>query len=98
MAGFAPSSRGLLLTATAGWIDAVGSYHPEHRVTFSLPSVLGARGVEGVLTPRLDPQEQEALARSIATLQQARAGAQGSTDGPGKAAEQPPAEAVANPA
>ena len=76
----------------------IGSYHADHRVPFSLPSVLGARGVEGVLTPRLDPQEQEALARSIATLQQARAGAQGSTDLPGTTAEQPPAEAVANPA
>jgi malate/lactate dehydrogenase len=47
--------------------------HSEHGVTFSLPSVLGAKGVEGVLTPRLDPQEQDALARSIATLQKARA-------------------------
>jgi L-lactate dehydrogenase len=76
----------------------IGSYHPEHRVTFSLPSVLGGKGVEGVLTPRLDPQEQEALARSIATLQRARAHAEGSTDGPPAAAEQSPADVVANPA
>jgi len=74
----------------------IGSYHSEHGVTFSLPSVLGARGVEGVLTPRLDPQEQDALARSIATLQQARA--QPLTESPAAAVEQPPADAVANPA
>jgi L-lactate dehydrogenase len=51
----------------------IGSYHEEHKVTFSLPTVLGAHGAEGVVTPRLNPQEQDALARSIATLQQARA-------------------------
>jgi L-lactate dehydrogenase len=39
----------------------VGSHHPEHGVTFSLPSVVGAAGVEGVFE------------RSIATLQDALA-------------------------
>jgi L-lactate dehydrogenase len=47
----------------------VGSHHKEHGVTFSLPSLIGRTGVEGVLTPRLDAQEQDALACSIATLQ-----------------------------
>jgi L-lactate dehydrogenase len=51
----------------------VGTHHAEHGVTFSLPSVVGAAGVEGVFAPRLDAQEQEALARSIATLQDALA-------------------------
>jgi L-lactate dehydrogenase len=54
----------------------IGSFHSEHGVTFSLPSVLGAKGVEGVLAPKLDPQEQDALARSIATLRKAQAQAQ----------------------
>jgi L-lactate dehydrogenase len=51
----------------------IGSYHADHEVTFSLPSVLGAKGVEAVLAPKLDAQEQAALERSIATLQQALA-------------------------
>jgi L-lactate dehydrogenase len=51
----------------------VGSHSREHGVTYSLPSVIGAAGVESVLAPRLDAQEQEALARSIATLQDALA-------------------------
>jgi L-lactate dehydrogenase len=51
----------------------VGVHHREHGVTFSLPSVVGAAGVESVLAPRLDAAEQEALARSIATLQDALA-------------------------
>jgi L-lactate dehydrogenase len=65
----------------------IGSYHAAHGVTYSLPSVVGAQGVEAVLTPRLDPQEQDALARSIATLQQARAKA--AMGSPGAAVEQP---------
>ncbi|MEA3079176.1 MAG: L-lactate dehydrogenase [Sphingomonadales bacterium] len=71
----------------------IGSYHAAHGVTYSLPSVLGAQGVEAVLTPRLDPQEQDALARSIATLQQARA--KTPMGSPGAAVEQP-ADIVAN--
>ena len=51
----------------------VGAYSREHGVTFSLPSVVGAAGVENVLQPRLDAEEQEALAKSIATLQEALA-------------------------
>ena len=49
----------------------VGAHHSKHGVTFSLPSVVGANGVERVLMPRLDADEQDALARSIATLQDA---------------------------
>jgi L-lactate dehydrogenase len=55
----------------------IGSFHAAHGVTFSLPSILGTDGVEGVLEPRLDAGEQDALARSIATLQQALATATG---------------------
>jgi L-lactate dehydrogenase len=51
----------------------VGSHSPEHGVTYSLPSVVGAAGVESVLAPRLGREEEEALARSIATLQDALA-------------------------
>jgi L-lactate dehydrogenase len=51
----------------------VGAHSREHGVTYSLPSVVGAAGVESVLAPRLDNEEQAALARSIATLQEALA-------------------------
>jgi len=49
----------------------VGSYHGGYGATFSLPSILGASGVEGVIEPRLDSAEQETLRRSIAKLKQA---------------------------
>jgi L-lactate dehydrogenase len=49
----------------------VGTHSREHGVTYSLPSVVGAAGVESVLAPRLDDEEQEALAKSISTLQEA---------------------------
>jgi L-lactate dehydrogenase len=51
----------------------VGTHSREHGATYSLPSVVGAAGVESVLRPQLDREEQEALARSIATLQDALA-------------------------
>ena len=47
----------------------IGAYHPEHEVTYSLPSVLGAGGIEQVMEPMLEPEERAALDRSIATLQ-----------------------------
>jgi L-lactate dehydrogenase len=56
----------------------VGTHSREHGVTYSLPSVIGAAGVESVLAPRLDAEEQEALAHSIATLQDALARSQAS--------------------
>lgn len=49
----------------------VGSHHTDPGVTFSLPSVIGAGGVEAVLPPVLDPEEQDALSRSIDILRQA---------------------------
>jgi len=49
----------------------IGSYHSEHRVTFSLPCVIGRDGVERVLNPRLDDAENAALSGSIRTLQEA---------------------------
>ena len=54
-------------------IIPIGSHHSEYGVTFSLPSVVGAAGVERVLSPRLDTEEKDALARSIETLQDALA-------------------------
>jgi L-lactate dehydrogenase len=56
----------------------VGTHSREHGITYSLPSVVGASGVESVLAPRLDREEQEALAKSIATLQEALAQSQAS--------------------
>src|SRR3954447_24049042 len=61
----------------------VGFYHPEHGVTFSLPSIIGFAGVEGVLAPRLDGPEQDALAHSIATLQDALARSRATASGAG---------------
>jgi L-lactate dehydrogenase len=60
----------------------IGSCHAEHGVTFSLPSVVGAKGVGAVLAPSLDGQELAALDRSIATLKEALAKAQASTREP----------------
>jgi L-lactate dehydrogenase len=66
----------------------VGAHHDEHGVTFSLPSVVGAAGVESVLVPRLDPEEKESLARSIAMLKNALARSEaGKRVGPGRMAK-----------
>jgi L-lactate dehydrogenase len=72
----------------------IGSFHTEHGVTFSLPSVVGRTGVEGVFAPRLDAQERAALERSIATLQRARAQGKESISGPAQVC----AETVESPA
>jgi L-lactate dehydrogenase len=72
----------------------IGSFHTEHGVTFSLPSVVGRKGVEGVLAPRLDAQERAALERSIATLQHARTKSKESISGRAQVS----AEAVQSPA
>jgi L-lactate dehydrogenase len=53
-------------------VAPVGSHLSEHGVTYSLPSVIGAAGVEGVLSPRLDPDEQDRLNYSIGVLRSAR--------------------------
>jgi L-lactate dehydrogenase len=52
-------------------VAPVGSFQPGDGVTYSLPSIIGAGGVCGVLSPRLDASERAALQRSIVTLQQA---------------------------
>lgn len=49
----------------------VGSYHEKFGITFSLPSVLGRRGVTRVLDPDLSAEERQALQRSADTLRQA---------------------------
>lgn len=46
----------------------VASHVEAYGTTLSLPSVLGARGVERVLLPKLEPDEQEALQRSAGTI------------------------------
>jgi len=49
----------------------IGSHQPNFGVTLSLPSRLGRRGIETVLTPPLAADEAEALARSVETLRRA---------------------------
>ena len=71
-------------------VAPVGSYHSEDGVTFSLPSIIGVRGVEGVLVPRLDADEQGALARSIATLRDALAHSQANLSIPRSVRSLPP--------
>jgi L-lactate dehydrogenase len=56
----------------------VGSYQAAHGVTFSLPSVLGAKGVGGIIEPLLDAPEKAALERSIAALK--KVGAQNESE------------------
>ena len=53
-------------------VAPVGS-HLSDTVTYSLPSVIGIAGVEEVLSPRLDPAEQDMLNYSISVLRSARA-------------------------
>lgn len=50
----------------------VGSFLEPFGVTLSMPTVIGRRGVERVLTPRLAPEEEQALLRSAAALRRAR--------------------------
>ena len=54
-------------------VAPVGSHRSEQGVTYSLPSVIGAAGVQEVLSPRLNLEEQDLLSRSIGVLQSARA-------------------------
>jgi L-lactate dehydrogenase len=42
----------------------VGSYHPDHQVTLSLPTVLGRKGLLQVIEPELSDDERQALERS----------------------------------
>lgn len=57
-------------------VAPVGSWQERAGLTFSLPSVIGARGVEAVLEPRLDEPERAALERSIEALRAAAERAQ----------------------
>jgi L-lactate dehydrogenase len=52
-------------------VAPVGSRQTEAGLTFSLPSVIGANGVEAVLEPRLDDSERNALDASIDALKSA---------------------------
>jgi L-lactate dehydrogenase len=49
-------------------VAPVGSWHEREGLTFSLPSVIGANGVEVVLPPRLDEPERAALRESLEAL------------------------------
>jgi L-lactate dehydrogenase len=46
----------------------IGSYHPRYGVTFSLPSIIGSRGVIEVLEPDLSEDEGRALEHSAEVL------------------------------
>jgi L-lactate dehydrogenase len=49
----------------------VGSFNPAYGVTISLPSIVGRRGVEGIVEPAMTPDEKQALQRSAETLRAA---------------------------
>lgn len=49
----------------------IGSFQKRFGVTLSLPSVVGARGVEAVLVPDLSDEEREGLEKSAAALKAA---------------------------
>ena len=49
----------------------VGSHVEDYGVTLSLPTVVGRRGAERVLTPALSPEEAEALRRSAEAIRRA---------------------------
>ncbi|WP_024506379.1 NAD(P)-binding domain-containing protein [Bradyrhizobium sp. ARR65] len=49
----------------------IGRYHPEHKVTLSLPAVVGRAGVIETLQPELSKGEQDALMRSVDALKAA---------------------------
>jgi len=51
----------------------VGSFRPEYGATFSLPSILGRRGVVQILEPDMSADERSALRRSAETLKKAAA-------------------------
>ena len=53
-------------------VAPVGSYHSEDGVTFSLPSIIGVRGVEGVLVPRLDARRSRARLLAASQLCETR--------------------------
>jgi L-lactate dehydrogenase len=48
----------------------VGSYHKEFGVVFSLPSILGANGVEQAVMPSMSDEEKQALHNSVQVLRE----------------------------
>jgi L-lactate dehydrogenase len=50
----------------------IGSYHPRYGVTFSLPSVVGRKGVTEVLEPDLSEDERRALEQGADVLKKAQ--------------------------
>ena len=51
----------------------IGTYNPEYGATISLPSVLGRRGVSGILQPEMSDAERKAFERSAEILRNAAA-------------------------
>jgi L-lactate dehydrogenase len=49
----------------------IGSYHPDHEVTLSLPTVLGRKGPLRVIEPDLSDAERQGVERSAQTLKAA---------------------------
>jgi L-lactate dehydrogenase len=49
----------------------IGSYNPKYKVTFSLPSVVGRRGVCQILEPEMSAEELKLLQRSADVLRNA---------------------------
>jgi L-lactate dehydrogenase len=49
----------------------VGCFHPEYGATFSMPSIVGRRGVVQVLEPEMSDDERSALRRSAETVKMA---------------------------
>lgn len=46
----------------------IGSYHADYGVTFSLPGVLGSKGIKEVLTPDMSADEKQSLERCAEVL------------------------------
>lgn len=59
------------LLSVSAITDGIGEGAP---VALSMPRIVGAKGIEGTLRPRLGQEEQHLLERSAATLREAMAG------------------------
>jgi L-lactate dehydrogenase len=57
-----------------GSVYPVGSYHQEHRVSLSLPAVIGRSGVMRTLSPRMSVEERAGLEYSAEVLREALQG------------------------
>jgi len=49
----------------------IGTYQPDYKVTFSLPSIVGFTGVTQILKPAMSVDEEEALQKCIMVLKKA---------------------------